>query len=68
MNQTNTRKEVKTPAGVVDVGASFWFGRTVSLALGGKAYRFKETRLASEGVANHIVAYANLGVLLGGAG
>ena len=68
INQTNTREEVKTPAAVVDIGASFWFGRTVSLALGAKTYRFKETRLASEGVANHVVAYANLGMLLGGAG
>lgn len=68
INQTNTKEEVKTPAGVADIGASFWFGRAVSMAIGAKAYRFKETRLESEGIANHVVAYANLGVLLGGAG
>jgi outer membrane beta-barrel protein len=68
VEQTNTRDTARTPAIVGDVGASFWFGRRVSFAIGAKAYRFKEIRIASEGIANHVVGYANVGVLMGGAG
>ena len=68
VEQTNTRDTARTPAIVGDVGASFWFGRRVSLGLGAKAYRFKEMRIASEGIANHVIGYANVGVLMGGAG
>ncbi len=68
VEQSNTRETVKTPVMTGDLGVSFWFGRRVSLGLGAKNYRFKETRIASEGIANHVVGYATVGALLGGAG
>ena len=68
IEQSNTRETSKTPAMVADIGATFWFAQRVSLAIGAKTYRFKETRIASDGIANHVIAYGNIGMLLGGAG
>jgi outer membrane beta-barrel protein len=68
IGQTNTRENLMTPAMVADLGVSFWFGGRVSLAVGAKGYRFKEIRIASSGMTNHVIGYANLGMLVGGAG
>lgn len=68
IEQTDTRHSYVTPAVVGDLGISFWFARRVSLAVGGKTYRFRETRIATSSTANHVIGYANLGMLLGGAG
>jgi outer membrane beta-barrel protein len=68
IEQTDTRRSSVTPALVGDLGISFWFARRVSLAVGGKTYRFRETRIATSSTANHVIGYANLGMLLGGAG
>lgn len=68
IEQTDTRHSYVTPAIVGDLGISFWFARRVSLAVGGKTYRFHETRIATSSGANHVIGYANVGVLLGGAG
>jgi outer membrane beta-barrel protein len=68
IQQTDTITTVTTPAAVADVGVSCWFARTASLGLGFKNYYFREQRLASRGNVNHVVGYARLGVLIGGAG
>jgi len=52
------------PAGVADVGFSFWFGRKISARLGVKDYIFNEQRTLTKGVVNNFLGHLDVGILL----
>ncbi len=56
----------KGPAGVVDTGFVFWLGKSWSVRTGLKDYVFKEQRVASSGLAQHLIFHLDIGWVLGG--
>ncbi len=54
-----------TPAGTLDVGFAFWFGKNLSARIGAKSWYYSEKRASSSAAHNNLIGHFDLGYVFG---